>query len=104
MAGLKLGGLVSGMDTDTIVSQLLSLERAPATRWGFDKVAAQTRQSALRDVETRLKNLRTSADDLGSTLSWSPTQTIDSADSTKTGARMTGGAAPGGYSVKVTQM
>jgi flagellar hook-associated protein 2 len=104
MAGLQLGGLVSGMDTDTIITQLLSLERAPERRWGFDKVAAQTRQSALRDVETRLKSLKTAADDLGSTLSWSPMQTVESADSTRVGARMTGGAAPGGYSVKVTQM
>ena len=104
MAGLQLGGLVSGMDTDTIVTQLLSIERAPAARWGYDKVAAQTRQSALRDVETRLKNLKTAADDLGSTLSWTPMQTIDSGDTAKLGARMTGGAAPGGFSVKVTQM
>jgi flagellar hook-associated protein 2 len=104
MAGLQLGGLVSGMDTDAIISQLLSIERAPTTRWGYDKIAAQTRQSALHDVETRLKNLKTAADDLGSTLSWTPTQAVDSADSTKIGARMTGGAAPGGYSVKVTQM
>ena len=104
MAGLQLGGLVSGMDTDTIVTQLLSIERTPAARWGYDKVAAQTRQSALRDVESRLKNLKTAADDLGSTLSWTPMQTVDSGDTAKLGARMTGGAAPGGFSVKVTQM
>jgi len=104
MAGLQLGGLVSGMDTDTIITQLLSIERAPEQRWGYDKIAAQTRQSALRDVETRLKSLKMASDDLGSTLSWSPMQKVESADSTKVAARMTGGAAPGGYSVKVTQM
>ena len=63
MAGLQLGGLVSGMDTDTIITQLLALERAPERRWGFDKVAAQTRQSALRDTETRLKSLKTAVDE-----------------------------------------
>jgi len=104
MAGLQLGGLVSGMDTDTIISQLLSIERAPEQRWGYDKVAAQTRQSALRDVESRLKNLKTAATDLGSTLAWLPVQTVESASSATIAARTTGGAAPGGYSVKVTQL
>lgn len=104
MAGLQLGGLVSGMDTDTIITQLLSIERAPETRWGYQKIAAQTRQSALRDVETRVKNLKQAAGDIGSALLWTPTQSVTSADATKVGARLTGGAPPGGYNLQVTQM
>jgi flagellar hook-associated protein 2 len=104
MAGLQLGGLISGMDTDTIISQLLAIDRAPETRWNYQKVAAQTRQTALRDVETRVKNLKLAAGDLGSTLLWTPTQSATSSDPAKLGARLTGGAPPGGYSLEVTQM
>ena len=32
MAGLQLSGLASGMDTNSIVTQLMSLEQAPRTR------------------------------------------------------------------------
>jgi flagellar hook-associated protein 2 len=104
VAGLQLGGLVSGMDTETIIQQLLSIDRTPETRWGYQKVAAQTRQTALRDVETRLKSLKTAASDLGSSLLWTPTQQATSADPTKVGARLTGGAAPGGFNLQVTPM
>lgn len=39
----SVDGLVSGLDTSTIVSQLLQLERAPQTR-------LKTRQSSLQTV------------------------------------------------------
>lgn len=104
MAGLQLGGLVSGMDTETIISSLLAIEAQPKVRLSLDQTAATTRQQALRDAQTRLKSLRTAAEDLGSVLLWLPKQSVTSADEAKIGARMSDGAAPGGYSVKVTQM
>jgi flagellar hook-associated protein 2 len=104
MAGLQLGGLVSGMDTETIVAKLLAVDGQSKTRMSWNQNAAQTRQNALRDMETRLKSLKTATDDLGSSLLWTPTQSVDSSDATKVGARMSGGAAPGGYVVEVTQM
>lgn len=104
MAGLQLGGLVSGLDTDTVIQQLLAVDGQAKTRLTFNQAAAQTRQNALRDVETRLKSLKLAADDLGSTLLWSPTQSADSGDPAKVGVRMSGGGAPGGYYVQVTQM
>lgn len=104
MAGLQLGGLASGMDTETIISSLLAIERQPRHRLVLNQTAATTRQDALRDAQTRLKNLRTAAEDLGSILLWTPKQTVASTEEAKVAGRLTGGAAPGGYSIAVTQM
>jgi flagellar capping protein FliD len=32
MAGIQLSGLVSGLDTQSIISQLMAVERQPRTR------------------------------------------------------------------------
>lgn len=104
MAGLQLGGLASGMDTETIISSLMAIEAQPRGRLVLNQTTATTRQDALRDALSRLKNLRTAAEDLGSTLLWTPKQTISSTEEAKISARMSGGAAPGGYSIAVTQL
>jgi flagellar hook-associated protein 2 len=104
MPGIQLGGLISGMDTEGMISQLMALERVPRNRLLLDQTAATTRQQALRDVQSRLKTLRYATQDLASSALWSPKQTIGSSDETKISARMNAGAAPGGYSLAVTQM
>jgi flagellar hook-associated protein 2 len=104
MAGMSLGGLASGMDTEGIIASLLAIERQPRNRLVLDQTAATTRQQALRDVSSRLKTLRFATEDLGSVALWAPKQTISSSDEAKISARMNGGAAPGGYNLAVTQM
>ena len=74
MAGLQLSGLFSGMDTEAIITKMMALEQVPRTRLQLSQGAAEARQQALRDVESRLKSLRTSAQDLGSVSLWAPTQ------------------------------
>lgn len=32
MAGIQIGGLASGMDTESVIAQLMQLEAQPATR------------------------------------------------------------------------
>ncbi len=103
MAGIQLSGLSSGLDTDAVIAQLLAVERQPLARMQHDKTAAQTRQQALKDIESRLKNLKTAAEDLRSVTLWNPVQSVESS-SDKIAARLTGGAAPGGFRLTVTQM
>lgn len=104
MAGLQIGGLASGMDTEGIISKILQVENLPRNRLLLDQNNATLRQQGLRDVASRLKTLRFATEDLGSVALWAPKQTIASSDDTKVSARMSGGAAPGGYSIAVTQM
>jgi flagellar hook-associated protein 2 len=104
MAGLQIGGLASGMDTDSVIAQLMALEAQPGTRWAQQKKVSEARESTLKDILTRVKNLQTEARNLKSVTLWADTQTVESSDSTKITASRVGGAAPGGYSIAVQNL
>jgi flagellar hook-associated protein 2 len=104
MAGIQLGGLASGMDTQAIISSLMAIERQPRVRLELRQATVQARQDALRDIATRLKALRTAAADLRSAGTWADTQKVESSDPTKVGVTRTSGAAPGTLTVDVTQL
>jgi flagellar hook-associated protein 2 len=98
---INFGGLASGLDTNTIVDQLMAIERQPQTRLKLKQQQIDTRKSALSDIESRLKNLQFAAQDLKSPTLWLDTQTVDVNDPTKVSATRTGGAGTGGYQVQV---
>jgi flagellar hook-associated protein 2 len=104
MAGLILGGLSSGMDTQAVIDQLMEIERQPETRLKLRESAVQARQSALQDVASRLRNLMSAAKDLGSLTTWASTQSLDVSDTTKLSATRTGAAAPGGHEIVVQNL
>lgn len=56
----NIGGIASGLDTNTIIGQLLAIERQPEVRALQQQHVEEARQNALRDVNTRLTNLQTS--------------------------------------------
>lgn len=92
------------MDTEGVIAQLMQLEAQPGTRWAQQKKVSEAREAALRDILTRVKNLQTEASNLRSVTTWADTQTVESSDSTKVAATRVGGAAPGGYTISVTQL
>ena len=47
MAGIQLGGLASGMDTESVIAQLMQLEAQPGARWAQQKKVSEARESAL---------------------------------------------------------
>src|SRR4051794_20443109 len=104
MAGIQIGGLASGMDTDSVIAQLMQLEAQPGTRWAQQKKVSEARESTLKDILSRVKNLQSEAKSLKSVTTWADTQTIESSDSTKITAARVGGAAPGGYSIAVQNL
>ena len=101
---IQLSGLASGMDTEGMISQLMQLEREPATRWTQQKRVSEAREQSLKDILTRVKNLQTAARDLKSVTTWADTQTVESSDTSKVTATRVGGAAPGGYSLSVSRL
>src|SRR5215212_2593042 len=101
---INFGGLASGLDTNSIVDQLMALERQPQNRLKLKQGQIDTRKSALSDVASRLKNLRLAAQDLKSATLWLDTQTVDVNDATKVAATRTGGAGTGAYQLSVTQL
>jgi flagellar hook-associated protein 2 len=104
MAGISLGGMASGLDTQSIIDQLIAVERAPETRLKLKESALDARQSTLNDIGTRLRNLLTAAKDLSAVGTWADTQTLDVSDSTKLTATRVSGAAPGGHEITVSTL
>ena len=101
MAGLQLSGLTSGLDTDSIIQQLIAVDRAPEARMQIKEAAAEARQSTLNDIGTRLRNLMAAVKDLGSVDTWAESQSLDVSDSTKLNATRLSGAATGGHDITV---
>ncbi|MCW2985995.1 MAG: hypothetical protein JWR63_3565 [Conexibacter sp.] len=104
MAGIQMSGLVSGLDTASIITQLMAVEKLPRTKITLDQDATTKRQSLLQDVSTKLTSLKFANDDLKSALTWLDTQSVESGDSTKFTVTRTGGSGPGGYDVAVNQL
>ncbi len=100
----NIGGIASGLDTNTIIGQLLAIERQPEVRALQQQHIEEARQNALRDVNTRLTNLQTAIAGLRDVSTWGDVQSVTSSDAANVGVVRTGGAAPGGYQVQVTQL
>jgi flagellar hook-associated protein 2 len=64
MAGMSVGGLVSGMDTATIVSQLMQVEALPQAQLETRLSNTQSKAAAYRAVNTRFDALRSAAEAL----------------------------------------
>jgi flagellar hook-associated protein 2 len=104
MAGIQMSGLVSGLDTASIIDQLMAVEKLPRTKITLNQDATTKRQGLLQDISSKLTSLKYANDDLKSALSWLDTQTVESGDTTKFTVTRTAGAATGGYDVAVNQL
>jgi flagellar hook-associated protein 2 len=103
MAGLALSGLASGVDTASIVEQLMSLERQSTTRLQNRQYAVSGMQTALKDVASKLSTLKSAAAALGSESTWKPVQTFESSDS-RIAVTQTGGSGIGGHTIQVNRL
>ena len=100
----SVGGLASGLDTNTIVDQLMSIERQPQVRIAQQKTIETARQQALKDINTRLVNLDSAIAGLRDVGTWGDVQDVESSDPSRVSVVRTGGAAAGGYSVGVSRL
>ncbi|MHC4720851.1 MAG: flagellar cap protein FliD N-terminal domain-containing protein [Planctomycetota bacterium] len=60
MSTLRLPGLLTGIDTNTLISQLMAVERRTLTMYQQRVSLWEERKSALSSVETKLSTLRSS--------------------------------------------
>src|SRR3954465_9090487 len=97
----SISGLSSGIDTATIIDQLMSIERQPQTRLKTQVTISAARKTALSDIQTRLKNLQLAAQDLKSATLWANKQTVDVNDGTKVAASLSGPSGAGSYQLNV---
>ena len=101
---LALGGLASGIDTDSIITQLMAVEGMSKTRLQLADTRAVARQTGLRDLATKLGALRDAANALKSTTTWADVQQLTSSDPRAWPVRASAGAAPGARSIEVTAL
>lgn len=103
MATISSPGLGSGLDVKSIVSQLVALERRPIEQLQTQKETLQSKLSAFGLLQSYTTNLEDAANVLTKADTWRPTK-ASSADATSIAVSSTAGAAPGSYSVSVSQL
>ena len=94
------GGLASGLDTNSIVDKLVSLESQPITKNNNLQAALTYQISALGDLTSKIKSLSTSAAGLAKGVTTSTAVTVPSGITAVAGT----GALPGRYSITVTDI
>src|SRR3954447_23828562 len=104
MAGIQLSGLTSGLDTEGMITQLMSIERQPRDKLSLKQGALHARQDLLSSINDKLKSLKAAAAALSSVGTWAATQTVAASDANEASARLVGGAGPGTYTVNVTRL
>jgi flagellar hook-associated protein 2 len=66
MGSVNVGGLVSGIDTDSIIKGLLEIQQKQIDQFTTRQTTVKTKQAAYQSLQTQLLSLRTSATSLAS--------------------------------------
>lgn len=105
---IRLGGLTSGFDTDSIISQLLTREQAKIDETNEEIEINKAKVSTWEDIAEQLKSLADVVNTLRSDGSGSNTlfddKNVTSSDSTVAGASATSSAIVAEYEVSVTTL
>ena len=98
----SISGLASGLDTATIIDQLMTLEAAPQNRLKSRLTSEQSQVTTLQSLNTQVAALATQAKELAKTSSWK----VFSASSSLTGLTATAstGALQGGVTMTVNSL
>lgn len=104
MGALGLSGIASGIDTSSIVNQLMAIERNKIARQQLRTKAIEAEAGGLRDIQTKLKALKSAAEGLRTAGLWADTQTVESSNPARLTVERTGMAPAGGHSLWVRQV
>ncbi|MCP5224905.1 MAG: flagellar filament capping protein FliD [Thauera sp.] len=100
---LSASGLGSGLDINSLVSQLMAVERQPLTAMARKEASFQAKLSAFGQIKGSLSALQTAANALNDAAKFSATKATVGSDAGFT-ASTASGAAAGSYSVQVEQL
>ena len=103
MAGFSVGGLATGLDTKTMISQLVSVERSAQIGSKRRKAEADQRAQAMNDLINLMKEVQTSAEKVD-TINEAAAVTATSADEDVFKVVGDGTASQGSYDVMVTTL
>jgi len=96
--------MANGIDTKSIISQLMAVERIPQDLLRQRVTSLQTKQNAWNAIGSRLSALQTAADALSPVDSVSKLLTAKSSNDTAVGVRITGAADPSSSNIEVIDL
>lgn len=106
--GVAVGGLVSGMDSASIIAKLLELERRPVTLLEDKRTTLSNEKAAWQEVSTRMLALKTAANDMATTSSFASKSATFISNNASAATPLTVSAASnatsGTYGIKVNQL
>jgi flagellar hook-associated protein 2 len=101
MAGtMSVGGLISGLKTDEIISKVMEIARRPQNKLQNDKAATQRKLAVWQSLNTRILALKTKCDSIASQSSFQA-KSASSSDSSAIDVSASTSADPGTFYVKV---
>ncbi len=103
MGTVSLPGLSTGIDTSTIIAQLLAVEKARYNSYSAKQTAYSNKLTSVNELSSLLTKLKTAAKDLSTTQKLSAYK-VSSSDTDIATAAASTGAAEGSYSIKVGQL
>jgi flagellar hook-associated protein 2 len=101
---LQITGLASGLDTDKIISQLISIQQQPITALQNQETGVGANKTQLTAIQTALQAVSADSMALLDPTLFQNTQAVTSSDPTRVTATSSTGAGVGGYQVSVTQL
>ena len=102
MANTSIGGLVSGLDTASIITQLMQLEARPQTMLKTRVGVEQKAITSLQSVNAKLAAIASKAADLAKASAWTPVTATSSNDKVK--VTTSSGAAPATLTLTVDKV
>ncbi|HXP98538.1 MAG TPA: flagellar filament capping protein FliD [Solirubrobacteraceae bacterium] len=101
---VAVSGLASGLDTSSIISALMAVEREPVTRLTDAQEKLQGQQKELASVQSSLQQLALAASEFSMPSLFETSQAVTSSEPARVSAATSEGAAIGGYEIEVTQL
>ena len=101
---IQITGLASGLNTQSIVQELVDIAAVPVTDLTQQQTGLQTQNATLTSIQSSLNTVALDAQSLGDPALFASSQTASSSDSSLVSAATAGGAPIGSYSVSVSQL
>ncbi|PAV31076.1 flagellar hook protein [Virgibacillus profundi] len=100
---MRVGGLATGMDIDSIVNKLMTAERIPLDKMQQDKTMLEWKRDAFRDVNKKLSEFDQMILDMKMSSTYN-SKTVSSSQEGAVTATGTSSASNGSYNIKVNQL
>jgi flagellar hook-associated protein 2 len=100
---MRITGLSSGMDIDSMVSKLMTAERIPMDRLAQNKQLLSWKEDGYREVNTKLNAFRSFLDQMRFSGSWTQTK-VSSSDSSAVSVSATPSASTISHTIEVTNL